>query len=86
MQNRHLHIPLSSEKKLPDHISDTDQRIIDAQNFIKKNFAQHKLTLDLIAKEACMTPQAFCRSLKNVPALRISNISMNFVYNGPADY
>ncbi|WP_228411943.1 AraC family transcriptional regulator [Chryseobacterium sp. KLBC 52] len=64
MQNRHLHIPLSSEKNLPDPISDTDQRIIDAQNFIKKNFTQHKLTLNLIAKEACMTPQAFCRSFK----------------------
>lgn len=64
MHNRHLHIPLSPEKKLPDHISDTDKRIIDAQNYIKKNFAQHKLTLDLIAKEACMTPQAFCRSFK----------------------
>jgi len=64
MQNRHLHIPLSSEKKLPDHISDTDKRIIDAQTFIKKNFAQTKLTLDNIAKEACMTPQAFCRSFK----------------------
>ncbi|NIF05124.1 AraC family transcriptional regulator [Chryseobacterium sp. Tr-659] len=64
MQNRHLHIPLSSEKNLPSHISDNDQRIIDAQTFIKKNFAQHKLSLDTIAKEACMTPQAFCRSFK----------------------
>lgn len=64
MQNRHLHIPLSSEKNLPNHISDYDQRIIDAQTFIKKNFAQQKLTVDLIAKEACMTPQAFCRSFK----------------------
>ncbi len=64
MQNRHLHIPLSSEKNLPNHISDNDQRIIDAQNYIKKNFTQHKLTLDNIAKEACMTPQAFCRSFK----------------------
>ncbi|WET50195.1 AraC family transcriptional regulator [Chryseobacterium indologenes] len=64
MQNRHLHIPLSSEKNLPNHISDNDQRIIDAQSYIKKNFTQHKLTLDAIAKEACMTPQAFCRSFK----------------------
>ncbi|CAH0261964.1 AraC family transcriptional regulator [Chryseobacterium sp. Bi04] len=64
MQNRHVHIPLSSEKNLPTHISDTDKRIIDAQTFIKKNFTQQKLTLDLIAKEACMTPQAFCRSFK----------------------
>lgn len=64
MQNRHLHIPLSSEKNLSNSISDTDKRIIDAQTFIKKNFALHKLTLDSIAKEACMTPQAFCRSFK----------------------
>ncbi|MCJ7936239.1 MAG: AraC family transcriptional regulator [Chryseobacterium sp.] len=64
MQNRHLHIPLSAEKKLPNHISDNDKRIIDAQHYIKKNFAQNKLTLDAIAKEACMTPQAFCRSFK----------------------
>ncbi|ASK29335.1 AraC family transcriptional regulator [Chryseobacterium sp. T16E-39] len=64
MQNRHLHIPLSTEKNLPNHISDNDKRIIDAQNFIKKNFAQNKMTLDTIAKEACMTPQAFCRSFK----------------------
>lgn len=64
MQNRHLNIPLSSEKNLLNHISDTDKRIIDAQTFIKKNFAQHKLTLNNIAKEACMTPQAFCRSFK----------------------
>lgn len=64
MQNRHLHISLSSEKKVSNPISDYDQRIIDAQTFIKKNFAQHKLTLDRIAQKACMTPQAFCRSFK----------------------
>lgn len=64
MQNRHLHIPLSTEKNLPSHISDNDKRIIDAQNYIKKNFAENKLTLDNVAKEACMTPQAFCRSFK----------------------
>lgn len=64
MQNRHLHIPLSAEKNMPAEISNNDKRIIDAQNYIKKNFAQHKLTLDIIAKEACMTPQAFCRSFK----------------------
>jgi AraC-like DNA-binding protein len=86
MQNRHLHIPLSSEKNLPNHISDNDQRIIDAQNYIKKNFTQHKLTLDNIAKEACMTPQAFCRSFKNVPGLLIFNILMNCGYKEPADY
>lgn len=64
MQNRHLHTSLSSEKNLPVHISDNDQRIIDAQTYIKRNFAQQKLTLDNIAREACMTPQAFCRSFK----------------------
>lgn len=64
MQNRHLHTSLSSEKNVPVHISDNDQRIIDAQAYIKKNFARQKLTLDSIAREACMTPQAFCRSFK----------------------
>lgn len=64
MQNRNLHIPLSAEKNMPVEISNYDQRIIDAQNYIRKNFAQNKLTLDRIAKEACMTPQAFCRSFK----------------------
>ncbi|WP_261512296.1 AraC family transcriptional regulator [Chryseobacterium paludis] len=64
MQNRHLHIPLSTGKNLPSHISDNDKRIINAQNYIKKNFAENKLTLDNVAKEACMTPQAFCRSFK----------------------
>lgn len=64
MQNRHLHISLSSEKNVSIHISDYDQRIIDAQTYIKKNFAENKLTLDIIAQKACMTPQAFCRSFK----------------------
>ncbi len=77
MLNRHLHVPLSSEKNLPNHISDNDQRIIDAQFYIKKNFTQHKLTLDTIAKEACMTPQAFCRSFKKHTELLIFNILMN---------
>lgn len=64
MQSRHLHIPLSARKKLPGHISDSDKRIIDAQNYIKKNFTQNTLTLTNVAKQACLTPQAFCRSFK----------------------
>lgn len=64
MQNRHLHISLSAGKNLPNPISNNDKRIIDAQNYIKKNFTQNTLTLDCVAKQACLTPQAFCRSFK----------------------
>ncbi|WP_407506128.1 AraC family transcriptional regulator [Elizabethkingia miricola] len=64
MQNKTSHIPLSAGKNMSNHISDNDKRIIDAQSYIRKHFAQQKLTLDDIAEQACLTPQAFCRSFK----------------------
>lgn len=64
MQSRHLHIPLSAGKNLPASISDNDQRIMDAQDYIKKHFTEHTLTLAEVARQACLTPQAFCRSFK----------------------
>ena len=64
MQNKTLHIPLSAGKNMSNHISDIDKRIIDAQSYIRKHFTQQKLTLDDIAEQACLTPQAFCRSFK----------------------
>ncbi|MGL5233313.1 MAG: AraC family transcriptional regulator [Empedobacter falsenii] len=64
MLNKAQHIPLSAGKNQANHISDNDKRIIDAQSYIKKNFTQQKLTLNDIAEQACLTPQAFCRSFK----------------------
>lgn len=57
------HLPLTSIKS-SINISDADKRIIKAKDFISKNFQLEKLTLDDIARQANLTPQAFCRSFK----------------------
>lgn len=58
------HIFLSEEQSSPPNISDSDRRIIKAQEYIKKHYSSTKLTLDEIAMQASLTPQAFCRSFK----------------------
>ncbi len=75
MQNKTLHIPLSAGKNMSNHISDNDKRIIDAQSYIRKHFTQQKLTLDDIAEQACLTPQAFCRSFKKTDRHYLYSVS-----------
>lgn len=58
------HIFLSGGQSKPSYMSECDRRINKAMEYIKKHYSSTKLTLDAIASQASLTPQAFCRSFK----------------------
>lgn len=58
------HIFLPGSKNHSASVSDSDRRILEAKEYIRKKFAHQTLCLQEIAAQANLTPQAFCRSFK----------------------
>lgn len=64
MLNKTLHIPLSAGKNFSGHISDNDKRIIDAQSYIRKNFAQQNLLWMILQNKHALHHRHFADLLK----------------------
>ncbi|MCD2421831.1 AraC family transcriptional regulator [Niabella pedocola] len=63
-EHQQQHIFLSGSKHRTASVSDSDRRILEAKEYIRKKFTNHTLCLQEIAAQANLTPQAFCRSFK----------------------
>lgn len=63
-QQEKKQIPMRSGNKKENQPTESDLRMYRANKFVNENYLNPNLTLSLVAEQASLTPQAFCRSFK----------------------